>query len=213
MKGPKLFLLFLIAVPLLFLVSCQTRIESSSFSPINSIGHYHHLSFEEAVLNRATNIVVVNYLGSRMIDNTWLEFEFAVVENILGETTERIMVHVDVTTETHLLGHGSHSHHNQREALGFQRNVNYLLPLTNINDPYFDFNLWTANDIFVFIRGIAVNLNNPIESVMYGENLNEHIDGVNLLARDAYDQIIELVEELAIEIEVNQTWEHQIYWL
>ena len=197
----------LLVIPLLFLISCQEQYEhNTSNVQINSVSHMFYSTFEDAVLNSATDIVIVNYLGSRMFDDVWKEFEFAVVENILGETTDYIRVYVDLSTEMHILGHEGHDHHH-REALHFQQNVDYLLPLINTNSPTSRFYNVDGIDNFLFIRGIAVNLNNLIESVMYGENLNEHIDGVNLLARDAHNQIIELVEELAVEIEENTTWE------
>lgn len=168
------------------------------------INHYFHLGFENALIDSATDIVVVQFVGSREIDSLTKEFEFIVHERLLGDATERIFVLVQTNHHSHVLGWENHLHFHP-EDLVFDSGVYYILPLRNINDPYAAF--YREEDMFVFIRGMVINLENPEKSVMYGDKLNNHVDGIELTEETPTIEIISLVSEIAEFIEVYHRWE------
>ena len=158
---------------------------------------YEYLTFEEAVLEFATHIVVAQYVESRPFGDEHTEFEFVVVDEILGETTERIFIFV-----THMDAH-VYGHHYEVAFmpgdLSFETGVNYLLPLINSDSVHSV--VYRDGDQFAFVMQIAINLDDPSESVMYSEPLDDHIENLTLDEETAVYEILDFVEDLAEEIE------------
>lgn len=180
-------------------IEIETVTEVAAPSAMLETASYEYLNFEEAVLESATHIVVAQYVGSRPFGDENTEFEFIVIDEILGETTERIFVFV-----THMHAHVS-GHVYEVEFvpgdLSFELGVDYLLPL--INTDSVDSIVERDGDQFAFVRQIVIDLDDPSNSMMYSEYLDDHIEGIDLDETTSAEEIISFVEELAEEIEAE----------
>ena len=133
-----------------------------------------YMTFEEALVEFATDIVIVQYIDSRPFGQNLTEFEFIVLDRILGDAEDRIFVYANTNIPTKIFDH-SHLGHSHRGFytsgdLEFITNTRYLLPLESIALPHAN----THEDGFVFVRNIVINLSNPSQSVMYNEPLSQH---------------------------------------
>ena len=160
-----------------------------------SIAEYEYFTFEEATLEFATHIVIAQYVGSRSFGDLHREFEFEVLDEILGKTTERIFVFLQ-----HIETKGYMRSINQGD-LSFEVGVDYLLPL--INTDSVDSIVERDGDQFAFVRQIVIDLDDPSNSMMYSEHLDDHIEGIDLDEETTVEAIISFVEELAEEIEAE----------
>ena len=157
---------------------------------------YDYLTFEEAILEFATDVVIAQYVGHRAFSEEVTEFEFIVSDRILGNAADRIFVYLRAVN-ANVSGGGTHVYYNPGD-LAFVSGVNYLIPLTAINSPYAK----THEDGFVFIRNIVVNLDDPQSSMMYSESLHHHIEGINFNSRSLSREMIEMyVDELTEDID------------
>jgi len=165
---------------------------------------YNYYTFEEALLEHATNIVIAQYVGSRSFGDTHTEFEFIVSESLLGEVTERIFVFAEHGINAHVHTHNQHVHYVPGD-LEFVLGVYYLLPLIIINSPY------SGNprdeDEFVFILQIVIDLDEPSNSTMYSEYLDAHVQGMNFNEEATTEEILSFVEDLAEQIKEENSWE------
>jgi len=157
------------------------------------IAEYEYFTFEETVLQFVTHFVIARYIESRPFGNYHTEFEFEVVDEILGQTSERIFVFLQHTREWH----PSNSIH--YGDLSFETGVAYLLPLIHTDSVHSI--VERDGNRFIFISRIVIDLDNPSNSTMYGKSLDDHIDGIDLDEETAAEEIIAFVEELAEEIE------------
>jgi len=161
--------------------------------PIASVS-YHYLTFEQALLEFATDIVIAQYVGSRPFGQNLTEFEFVVSERILGNAADRVFVYVDFNKiEGMLTGYIWDRQSPAPYSLTFNPGTNYMLPLIRIGDPL----AFTHEDGFTFIRDIVINLDDPSKSMMYNEPLSMHSDNFNLNSRDDLRvEIVSFVSEL-----------------
>jgi len=175
-------------------------------SPFWQTASFDYLNFEEAVLEAATHIVVARYAGSRPFGDEHTEFEFIVLDEILGETTERIFIFAQ-HMHAYVFGY-THEVEYRPGDLSFETGVDYLLPL--INTDSVDSIVKRDGDRFVFVRQIVIDLDDPSNSMMYSEYLDDHIEGIDLDETTLAEEIISFVEELAEEIEAEDRFEHII---
>jgi hypothetical protein len=127
-------------------------------------GHY---TFEEFVSMLATDVVVARYAGHRPFGErqTLVEYEFAVLDRVLGNAADRIFVYTPIV-----------SANQDPNALnlpnGFDANAEYLLALEK--SPFIVSHL--HEDGYMFILGTVINLDEPSLSVMGGEPLSLRSD-------------------------------------
>jgi len=160
---------------------------------------FDYLNFEEAVLESATHIVVAQYAGSRPFGDQHTEFEFIVIDEILGETTERIFIFAK-HMHAHVFGHMYEVEYRPGD-LSFETGIDYLLPLIHTDSVHSI--IERDGDRFIFIQQIVIDLDDPSNSMIYNESLDDHIDGIDLDEETAAEEIISFVEELAEEIEAE----------
>jgi len=149
-----------------------------------------YLTFEEALERSATDVVVVQYVGSRPFGNRLTEFEFIVLERIVGNAADRIFVYAERVNTSVFGGGGSIRY--MAGDMTFSHGAEYLLPLRRINSPYAK----THADGYTFIRSIVIDLSNPENSTMYGEPLQRHSDGLSFGRGDSRQQIISHVADV-----------------
>ena len=136
---------------------------------------FDYLTFEEALLEFATDVVIAQYVGHRPFGTNLTEFEFAVSERVLGEAAERIYVYADTGDLT------------------FNFETNYMIPLMEVGQPHAN----THDDAYTFIRNIVIDLDDASRSVMYGEPLSRHSEGLDFSRRQlSRTEIVSFVGEL-----------------
>ena len=202
----------IVVISMLFLVACN--VTSSPQSKIddyiddygqNIIGAAAQIyrSFEQALLESATDIVIVQYVGSKPYGQNRIEFEFIVVERILGDATDRIFVRAWNSINVSVSDHERNLEFLTGD-LTFSSGVNYLLPLRRKNSPYT--NTDDSSDQFAFINNLVINLDEPSNSIMYSEPLDYHIVGMRLDIDTSTHEVISFIKGLAAEI-AEQRWE------
>jgi len=145
---------------------------------------YMPLSFEEALEWLATDVVIVQYIGRRPFGKTTIEFEFVVVDRILGNAADRIFVYIE------------DSSYSSRANLIFNDGSDYLLALESIDNPY----ATTHIDGFWLIDNIIIDLDNPQNSPLYKNFTFEHSEGLNLSAGSTRQQIVSYIEGITRNI-------------
>ena len=167
-------------------------------------GSFDYLTFEEALKERATDIVIAKYVGSRDFGENWRKFEFIVLERILGDATDRIFVYAQRNLHAHVYRDEYEINYIPSD-LEFFYGVDYLLPLTNINSPYA--NVYDDVDEFVFIHNAVIDLDEPSNSIMYNEPLDYHIEMIHIDENIYIVEIVSFVEGIAEQIEDKDHWE------
>jgi len=152
---------------------------------------YFYLTFEEALLNSATDVVVAQYITSRPFGQNTIEFEFAVSERILGNAADRIFVYVDKRLSASVIDTFNRAEFTPGD-LTFNQRTNYLLPLVAIIHPLAN----THDDGFGFIRNIVIDLDNPSRSTMYNMPLSQHSESLDFDSRTSSREIISFVSDL-----------------
>ena len=142
---------------------------------------YH--TFEEAAIAFATDIVIAQYVGRRPFGQRLTEFEFIVSETLWGDADGRVFIYIDNGME-------------DSDLAVFSPGTDYLLPLERQVSAYFH----AGRDKFMFIMNAAVDLDNPLNSVMWWRQpLYLHSLGLNFDERDfSRQEIISYVTELTI---------------
>lgn len=100
---------------------------------------YDYLTFEEALLEFATDVVIAQYVGSRPFGKRLTEFEFTVSERVLGNAADTIFVYADTYVNAHVFDVSREVDFMPGE-LTFNSKTNYMLPLIAIGKIalYFD---------------------------------------------------------------------------
>ena len=162
------------------------------------VASYIYLTFEDATVMFATDIVIAQYVGSKSFGEYQIEFEFVVSERLLGNATERIFIYAGSNIHADVSGHDREVSY-MPGRLNFIPSNSYLLPLIGTSSPYSRGN--DDGDNFVFIRNLVVDLDTPPNSIMYSELLSEHTASLDIDERTSAQEIISLVERLAELIE------------
>ncbi|MCL2408104.1 MAG: hypothetical protein FWC96_00605 [Oscillospiraceae bacterium] len=144
-------------------------------APIGSM-RIEYLTFEQALLV-STDIVIANYVGSRPFGATLVEFEFVVLDRVLGNAADTIFVYAE-NAYASVMGVMGASSYNPSEST-FSSGTDYLLVLER---------LWLAMaqlhpDGFLFINGLIIDLDNPTGSTMYNEPVSLHASEINFNSR------------------------------
>jgi len=146
-------------------------------------------TFEQALLG-ATDVVIAHYVGHRPFGATLTEFEFTVIDRILGNAADTIFVYASRGSASIMGGAGASSY--DQGALSFTSGTEYVLALSGLSGA-------TANthpDGFTFIYNLIIDLSNPTESTMYGEPISLHATEINFNSRSLNrEQIIAFVTE------------------
>ena len=148
-------------------------------------------TFEETLLT-GTDIVSVRYVTHRPFGENLIEFEFQVIDRILGNAADIIFVYA-ANEDVMVLGSGNISSYNQG-ALRFNTETNYLLVLRKLEGA----TLRTHEDGFLFINNIVINLDNPGMSMMYNEPLHLHTSSAYLNVSDT-DSLISFISDLTAD--------------
>lgn len=179
-------------------VDCD-EVEASTPSPpivINTEATFFYMTFEEAVMEFATDVVVVQYVASRPFGESLTEFEFIVLDRILGYAADRIFVYSDNHVSADVFG-TEQSVVYAPGNLTFNHGATYMLPLIRVSRAHTNI----QDDGFTFIRNIVIDLGNPARSRMYNENLFQHSASLDFgemsRARIAIDHfLVEYIENL-----------------
>jgi len=149
-------------------------------------------TFEEALLT-STDVVKVHYVGHRPFGDSLTEYEFKVLERILGDAADTIYVYV-ANESVSILGGLSSMSYNQGDIM-FNAETNYLLPLQRLRGAM----LRTHDDGYTFIHNLIVNLDNPSLSIMYNESLSIHSSELSFDNRNLREnQIISFIENRVV---------------
>jgi hypothetical protein len=134
-------------------------------TPDSGAGYkFQYLAFEELLTEFATDVVVAKYVGHRPFGErkTLMEYEFRVIDRVLGNAPDRIFVYTSVEDIGRDL-----------DALnmpGGFTGAEYLLALQKIRSVTAN----THENGYSFIRGTVINLDEPSRSIMTGESLSRH---------------------------------------
>ena len=189
MKKTLIIPIILIA---LWLSACNAPESISDIQPemrqqVSYSYSFEDLTFEEALAEYATDVVVAKYVSHKPFGErkTLMEYEFAVLDRVLGNAADKIFIYTSVEDIGDDLG-----------ALnlpdGFT-DSEYLLALRKINQPI----AHTHEDGYTFIRSIVINLDEPSRSMMVGESLSRHSDGLDFSKKSlSRKSIVSYVKEL-----------------
>jgi len=160
----------------MLLVGCGQEYEDVDIFSI-SMPPTVHVSFEDALLF-STDVVIVRYVERRPFGETLIEFEFAVIDRVLGDAADTIFVYA--TYDYAPTG-----------DMAFNRGTNYLLVLNRLQGA----TLSTHEDGYTFIHNLIINLDTPALSTMYNEPLSTHSTEIDFEDSTlAKEQIIIFVE-------------------
>jgi len=165
-------------------------LDSTSAQPTTE-AVFEYFTFEEALIEfPPTDVVIAQYVGHRPFGENLTEFEFVVLERVLGDAADRIFVYEE-NVNAHVMGI-------EREVsympanITFDPGTEYLLPLQGISSPYARIH----EDGFRFILNIAIDLNDPASSTMYSEPLYQHAEDFDFSRSISRQQIVSHMDEL-----------------
>ena len=196
--------LILLTTSLLLLISTACSSINTQTEAANSIPNITtsevpevtivYLSFEQALLS-STDIVSVRYIGQRPFGEHLTEFEFAVIDRILGNAADTIFIYATNAYASVLDGGGTTSYN--QSGVTFNSGTNYLLALRRLEGA----TLRTHEDGYLFIHNLIINLNNPSLSSMYNEPLSYHLSIVDFASASFYraDSMIAFISNLTAE--------------
>lgn len=172
------------------------EVERETPAPIVATAFYDYQEFEIALKTFTTDVVIARIVDHEYIGES-IVFEFEVLERIFGDAGDRIYV---------IAERGMEVQFDQEELeldfrpgqVNFYEGVDYLLPLIRIDDAYADI----QEDAFVLIRDIVIDLDNPMNSVMYSTPLYWHTEQLELHEDTPREDIIAHVYELVRDIVV-----------
>jgi len=134
------------------------------------------ITFEEALLKFSTDVVIAQYAGSRPFGNNLVEFEFVVLDRVLGKAPDQIFVYAENNISVSVMGIESYTATFVPSNLTFNRKTDYMLVLTGIDSPYAN----TREGGFMLVHNIVIDLDTPSNSIMYNQPLSQHSVGLDL---------------------------------
>ena len=157
-------------------------------------------NFERALLELTTDVVIAKYVGYNILEIELIEYEFIVLDRVLGSATDSIFVyeHSNLLTTIVLVDSdgevvGELVDDSEPEVLPLNPGSVYLLPLIRISTVYAR---RAHDDLFWFSSQIAIDLNNIANSTMSFGPLFEHSTGFDFNVDATQEQIISYVYEL-----------------
>jgi len=148
---------------------------------------FEHLDFEKLLLEFATDVVVAKYVNHKPFGErkTLMEYEFNVVERVLGSAPKRIFIYTSVEN----IGENLDALNMPK---GFIADIEYLLPLKKIENPI----AATHHNGYTFVRGTVINLYDPSRSIMAGNALTRNSSGLEFSKNQSKESIVSYVKEL-----------------
>jgi hypothetical protein len=214
----KRMIIFLMIISTLSLSACNSQpklsedrlAEPSASRSITSVTTFstEGRTFEEALLELTTDVVVVKYVGHRPFGRHLIEYEFEVLERVLGNVTDRIFVYAhhgagggtvivyyseDDEKKENLNGEHYSDKDLRPKGLIFSPDTEYLLPLYRISNVYAT---KINEDGFWFSHKTVIDLNNISGSTKDSGRLTERSTGFDFNGDVAREQIISYVREL-----------------
>ena len=152
---------------------------------------YEFFTFEEALLEFASDVVIAQYVGSRPIgdEKMLIEHEFIVKERLFGNSADKIFVYSEDKTATFPTGERTISFNTF--DLSFDTNTRYLLPIRKMV-PFSKIHL----DGFVFVYDVVIDLDNPAKSRMYSESLDLHSEKLRFDEKLSQEEIVSHIKEV-----------------
>ena len=144
-------------------------------------------SFENNLLEFATDVAVVQYVGKKSFGKETVEYEFIVLESVFNCEAERIYVYADKPGSPYAEAF-------KRGNLSFNTKTRYLLPLKKLPYTFTD----TKEDGYWFLFDIVIDLDDASKSAMYGdrEPLNLHSEGFDFSKNTSEESIKAYVKEV-----------------
>jgi len=162
------------------------------------------LTFEEALIEYTTDMVVAQYVGHRPFGEYLIEFEFIVEDWILGDSRvsgadeNRVFVYVENSPRSRRSGRSGRRRGRYRSnPVAFTPRTEYLLPLTGIDSPY----AMTHENGFTLIYNTFINLDDPSESRMDDVPLSYYSASMDFDDNTSREDIVSLVTELTSDIQ------------
>ena len=139
--------------------------------------------FEEAA-TFATDVVVAQYVGYQYWGIGLIEYEFTVIDRVLGNAGDTI----------YLI-------RNRANSLSFSAETEYLLMLERILAPFYS---GFHDESFILVSDTAIDLNDPLTGAMHNSQLHEHLIDLNLNTRNfSSDQIVSHFKHLTLNNSVS----------
>jgi len=184
----KKILIALLALAAFVLSACGGASQVITEDSSSSSGWMPPTTFEQSFHRWTTDVVIVQYVGSRYFATNLTEFEFIVVDRILGNAADRIFVYVE-DERAFMLGTLSTD------------GTEYLLALASEEWPYSTMHI----DGFLLIRNIVIELDNPSNSIMHRTPAFIPPEGLDLGASGLTRQdIISYFEEITRAVSLNE---------
>ena len=195
----KKFLFSLLILCMLVFNACSTnkplqmiqevQIESTTAERSTIMGSGRRMPFAMAIAESATDLVIAQYVGRRPFGENLTEYEFVVLERVIGNAANRIFVYTDARIEG---------------IFFFNSGVDYLLPLTRITSPY----ATTHDDGYRFIS-FAINLDDPSSSIVNNSILLQHaeeygLDIMGITRQEVVSHVTGLISPQIVSLAVNE---------
>ncbi|MCL2628954.1 MAG: hypothetical protein FWD44_09725 [Oscillospiraceae bacterium] len=177
---------------MLLLVACSSQKLDDDILNAHDIGEEQinvvtmsevYRSFKEALL-ASTDVVVAQYVEHRSFGKNLTEFEFAVIDRVLGNAANNIFIYA-ANEEVPAIGSERAISYNQGD-LAFDNKTIYLLPLNRLQGA----TLKTHEDGYLFIHNLVMNLDDPALSTMYNEPLSKLSMELDFTSRSLTDEQI-----------------------
>ena len=171
----KIIIMTSLVLTTLLLSSCDAIITTEQCNCGDISASMEYFTFEETLV-LSTDVVIAQFVERRPFGASMEELEFVVSERIFGDAPERIFVYL----------HSSHASvmGTSIDFVGiemeFEKGVSYLLSLIINNNPISNFH---EDGYFLTGGAPVVNLDNPIESMMYNEPLAYHSRELDFTSR------------------------------
>ena len=162
------------------------------------------LTFEEALIEYTTDMVVAQYAGHRPFGEYLIEFEFIVTDWVLGDprvpgdNENRIFIYVENSPRSRRSGRSGRRRGRYRSnPVAFTPGTEYLLPLTGIDSLYAS----THENGFTLIYNTFINLDDPSESRMDDVPLSYYSASLTFDENTSREDIVSLVTGLTSDIQ------------
>ena len=143
------------------------------------------LTLEEALEWFTTDIVIAQYVGHRPFGRSLVEFEFVVVDRILGDAADRIFLYT-----------GESSCFTAHGGFTFNHGTDYLLALESIDSAYSKMHI----DGFRLVDNIIIDLNSPQNSPLFKSPTIIPSEGLDLISDATMQQILSYIREITKNI-------------
>ncbi|MCL1903859.1 MAG: hypothetical protein FWF94_05540 [Oscillospiraceae bacterium] len=181
----------LLIVPIILVALCLSACGTQN--ELNKTDNYIHpekivqmsveyYNFEEAIAE-STDVVIAKYIDNRPFGDNLTEYEFIIIDRVLGNAAEKIFVYAE-NIDVSVLGGDIGSY--KRNDVSFDKDAEYLLPLIKI----WQVTANTHEDGYLFIGNLVIDLNNPSKSLMYNEPINAHSKELNFNESLSKNQVL-----------------------